>query len=328
MLAIELIQILVVRILEDVEVVNQIELLVAYLCDVVHYWSTCKLSGSSLLQLQDLHVLLVFDSALPDLDGAIVKSYEHSSNRVSIWEMDTGHTHEVLFVILRVCLLKVAQVFTFVDSSIEIDVQSLMAFVLLLPQDILLADIIDPAVRSLDSVLSLGSQSGEEHGAVVGAEHEVEVVVGVEPTGQLLAPHHRDLEHVVNRETVVGDSLDDSIAEPYEPLQPLAAALAADHEHHVAVVLKVGLEGAHLVQVLGRVQLQFLRLLATASCDQVLVLWVELQEGDGLAAVVVACDELDDDLLSVVEVDVVDAAGLSSDETLLVLLVEAHGDDG
>ena len=46
---------------EQVEAVDEVELLVADLGDIVVHWSVLALAFARLLQLHDLHLLLVFD---------------------------------------------------------------------------------------------------------------------------------------------------------------------------------------------------------------------------------------------------------------------------
>ena len=80
----------VIRVLEDVEIVDHVKLLVAHFEYVEQRWTDLII-----LQFDYLKQIRIL-SALPHLDGSISKSYQYYSNWILEWETDAGNADDII----------------------------------------------------------------------------------------------------------------------------------------------------------------------------------------------------------------------------------------
>ena len=109
--------------------------------------------------------------------------------------MNAGNTSEVFSIVLRVVIFEGVQ--TLLLIIIKINIKSVLAFSFV-QELVLLANVINSAVRGLHAVSSLDLHAANKDCAVVGPKHTVKVILRVISTGELFANHETYLEAVFN----------------------------------------------------------------------------------------------------------------------------------
>lgn len=185
----------VVRVMEDIEVVNDVELLVAHLEDVKKCWSSLL----TLLQLNDRNQVWIL-CTLPHPDSSVSESDQNDAYRVLEWEADARHADHVVRVEYRIDVVEV-KAFLLHDY---IRIQLLMVG---LPRSRIGVEVVAfPNVGDFGVVcihLLALDEAADEESAMIRSTSKVLIVLTELSTGKLLAslPIDRKLEAMLDTES-------------------------------------------------------------------------------------------------------------------------------
>lgn len=129
-----------------------------------------------------------------------------------------------------------------------------------------------------------------------------------------------------NCQTIKANSLNYSIAKSNQSFQFFTGGFVTDHEYDMSVILMVGLEIHYLIHLLGSQDFKLVRFLAAVGDEEVRVAGVVFAIADGVVVFVVGTNEFYQDFVA--EIHVVDETSFGADQTFVVQVVHADGDDG
>jgi hypothetical protein len=217
--------------------INKVILLITNLGNII-WWRLLLFGLNTLLKSQNCHELLIENSTLPNLDGAIVKSNQDGSDGVNSREVDASDACHLIGVVDGNLLVKVDAFLVVHDVGIELDERLGSTL-----EGLEVTYVFDSAVGGVNRFLSDGLQTTDDKSALVCTAREVALVLTEETTSELLSNIHGNFEHMLRLQFFHIEPLDDTIAEANEPLVLLCSmslTISTSNENNMAIFLVIG----------------------------------------------------------------------------------------